>query len=75
MDAQRSASNLLPPRFECVIADGMRYVGATEGRFDVIIVDSNEGGVLVTQNGVPMFQPCELASSIGKFRQLFADAT
>ena len=33
----------------------------------------NKGGVLVSQNGVPMFQPRELASSIGKFRQLFAD--
>src|SRR5438477_6504552 len=28
----------------------------------------NKGGVLVTQNGVPMFQPGELASSVTKFR-------
>jgi spermidine synthase len=85
-------------RFESIIADGMRYIAATERRFDVIIVDStdpqgpgkvlfsrkfyaackrclNAGGVLVTQNGVPMFQPRELASSIGKFRNLFADST
>jgi spermidine synthase len=34
----------------------------------------NKGGVMVTQNGVPMFQPAELAASIGKFRRLFADA-
>ena len=33
------------------------------------------GGVLVTQNGVPIFQPDELASSIGHFRALFADGT
>jgi len=33
------------------------------------------GGVLVTQNGVPIFQPSELASSIAKFRRLFADGT
>jgi spermidine synthase len=33
----------------------------------------NKGGVLVTQNGVPIFQPSELTSSIGKFRALFAD--
>jgi spermidine synthase len=33
----------------------------------------NKGGVLVTQNGVPIFQPSELTSSIGKFRKLFAD--
>ncbi len=34
-----------------------------------------KGGVLVTQNGVPIFQPGELASSIAKFRRLFADGT
>jgi spermidine synthase len=33
----------------------------------------NKGGVLVTQNGVPMFQPRELTSSVTKFRRLFAD--
>ena len=32
-----------------------------------------KGGVMVTQNGVPIFQPAELASSVGKFRRLFAD--
>jgi len=35
----------------------------------------NESGVLVTQNGVPMFQPRELTSSVAKFRRLFADGT
>jgi spermidine synthase len=33
------------------------------------------GGVLVTQNGVPIYQPSELTSSISKFRTLFADGT
>jgi spermidine synthase len=33
------------------------------------------GGVLVTQNGVPFFQPAELSASIGHFRALFAEAT
>ncbi len=33
----------------------------------------NKGGVLVTQNGVPIFQPAELTSSVSKFRKLFAD--
>ena len=33
-----------------------------------------EGGVMVTQNGVPFFQPDELVASIGHFRKLFADA-
>jgi spermidine synthase len=35
----------------------------------------NKGGVMVTQNGVPIFQPRELAASVAKFRQLFADGT
>ena len=33
------------------------------------------GGVMVTQNGVPMFQPDELTSAIVKFRKLFADGS
>jgi spermidine synthase len=32
------------------------------------------GGVMVTQNGVPFFQPDELTASLGHFRALFADA-
>jgi spermidine synthase len=31
------------------------------------------GGVLVTQNGVPFFQPEELVASVRHFRRLFAD--
>jgi spermidine synthase len=85
-------------RFQSIIADGAKFVGKTERRFDVIIVDSTdpqgpgkvlfsakfyadcrrrltEGGVLVTQNGVPFFQQRELVSSIAKFRKLFADAS
>lgn len=31
------------------------------------------GGVMVTQNGVPFFQPAELQSSLRHFRKLFAD--
>jgi spermidine synthase len=31
------------------------------------------GGVMVTQNGVPFFQPDELISSVGLFKGLFAD--
>jgi spermidine synthase len=33
-----------------------------------------DGGVMVTQNGVPFMQPDELVSSIGMFGRLFADA-
>jgi spermidine synthase len=32
------------------------------------------GGVMVTQNGVPFFQPDELISSVGFFKSLYADA-
>ena len=35
----------------------------------------NKNGVLVTQNGVPMFQPRELTSSITNLRRLFHDTT
>ena len=34
-----------------------------------------KGSVMVTQNGVPIFQAGELRSGIGKFRKLFADGT
>lgn len=34
-----------------------------------------KGGVMVTQNGVPFFQPDELISSIGHFRKLYADGS
>jgi spermidine synthase len=85
-------------RFNLVIEDGMKYVAATDRRFDVIIVDSTDpqgpgavlfterfyagcrrcltkGGVVVTQNGVPMLQPDELRTSISRLGKLFADAT
>ena len=35
----------------------------------------NDGGILITQNGVPFFQKNELTSTMKKFRRLFADAT
>jgi spermidine synthase len=34
-----------------------------------------KGGVMVTQNGVPFFQPEELVSSVGHFRKLYADGS
>jgi spermidine synthase len=34
-----------------------------------------KGGVMVTQNGVPIFQPGELTAGVRKFRALFADGT
>lgn len=35
----------------------------------------NEGGIMVTQNGVPFLQPAELASTIAKFHRLFQSST
>jgi spermidine synthase len=35
----------------------------------------NKGGVLVTQNGAPMFQPGELKSTVTRLSRLFKDAT
>ena len=32
-----------------------------------------QGGVMVTQNGVPFFQPDELLGTLGIWRSLFAD--
>ena len=34
-----------------------------------------KGAVIVTQNGVPIFQAGELASGMAKLRRLFADGT
>jgi len=34
-----------------------------------------EGGVMVTQNGVPILQPGELKAGVRKFRKLFAEGT
>lgn len=85
-------------RFELHIGDGAAFVEETDGRYDVIIVDSTdpigpgavlftrefyagchrsltEGGILVTQNGVPFLQSGELASSVGHFSELFADGS
>lgn len=84
------------PRTTLVIADGAKFVGETDQRFDVVIIDSTDpigpgavlfsepfyagckrclkdGGVLITQNGVPALQGEEVTSSYQAFRKLFAD--
>lgn len=86
------------PRLSLLVADGAHFVGTTNERFDVIIVDSTdpqgpgltlysgefyrqchrclkEGGVLVTQNGVPFVQPGEARSNYRNLRTWFADVT
>ncbi len=84
------------PRLNLVIGDGKAFVGATDRRFDVIIVDSTDpdgpgaalyspdfyagckrcltdGGVMVTQNGVPFVQEEEVRNSYRDLSALFAD--
>ncbi|HET7409978.1 MAG TPA: polyamine aminopropyltransferase [Paracoccaceae bacterium] len=66
-------------RFDVAIIDSTDPVGPGE----VLFTDSfygrakrclAEGGVLVTQNGVPFMQGSELANTMRAFRALFADA-
>jgi spermidine synthase len=65
-------------RFDVIIVDSTDPQGPGKVLFSAKFYAGckrclNKGGVLVTQNGVPIFQPSELTSSIGKFRALFAD--
>lgn len=65
-------------RFDVVIVDstdpqGPGAVLFTEDFYAGVKRCLKPGGVMVTQNGVPFFQPDELTSSVSKFRKLFAD--
>lgn len=65
-------------RFDVVIVDstdpqGPGAVLFTEEFYAGVKRCLKPGGVMVTQNGVPFFQPDELTSSVSKFRKLFAD--
>jgi len=65
-------------RFDVIIVDSTDPQGPGKVLFSAKFYAGckrclNNGGVLVTQNGVPIFQPSELTSSIGKFRKQFAD--
>ncbi|WP_371038951.1 polyamine aminopropyltransferase [Rhodosalinus sp. FB01] len=66
------------PDYDVIIIDSTDPVGPGE----VLFTDSfyghakrrlAEGGILVTQNGVPFLQPDELIGTMGAFRALFAD--
>jgi len=66
-------------RFDVIIVDstdpqGPGAVLFTEAFYAACKSCMAQGGVMVTQNGVPFLQPAELASSVGHFRRLFADA-
>ena len=67
-------------RFDAIIVDSTDPQGPGKVLFSQKFYAAckrcmNKGAVLVTQNGVPMFQPSELTSSVTKFRSLFADGT
>jgi spermidine synthase len=67
-------------RFDVIIVDSTDPQGPGKVLFSQKFYRSckrclNRGGILVTQNGVPMFQPRELTSSIAKLGRLFVDTT
>jgi spermidine synthase len=66
-------------RFDVIIVDSTDPQGPGKILFGEKFYSScrrcmKKGAVLVTQNGVPFFQKKELASTMSKFRRLFADA-
>jgi spermidine synthase len=65
-------------RFDVIIVDSTDPQGPgkilfSEKFYAACKRSMNKGGMLVTQNGVPIFQPRELVSSVTRFRRLFAD--
>ena len=66
-------------RFDVVIVDSTDPIGPGEALFTERFYEGckrclAEGGVLVTQNGVPFVQAEELSRSVAMWRPLFADA-
>lgn len=66
-------------RFDVIIVDSTDPIGPGEVLFtSSFYADCKRmlkpGGVLVTQNGVPYFQPDELRNTVFNFARLFADA-
>jgi spermidine synthase len=67
-------------RFDVVIVDSTDPVGPgavlfSEEFYAGVKGCLNPGGIMVTQNGVPFFQPEELTGSIEKFRRLWKDGS
>ena len=66
-----------PERYDVIIVDSTDPVGPGAVLFEESFYrDAKarlaEGGILVTQNGVPFLQPSELTSTMSKFKRLFA---
>jgi spermidine synthase len=67
-------------RFDVIIVDSTDPVGPGKVLFSDKFYTAcrrcmTKGGVLVTQNGVPLLQTGELTAGITKFRRLFADGS
>src|SRR5438270_1718791 len=67
-------------RFDVIIVDSTDPQGPGKVLFSTRFYAAckrclTKGGVMVTQNGVPIFQPGELSSGVAKFRKLFADGS
>jgi spermidine synthase len=67
-------------RFDVIVVDSTDPIGPGAALFTSEFYENckrvlQPGGVLVTQNGVPFFQPAELESTMRIFGGLFADAT
>src|SRR5262245_9374887 len=65
-------------RFDVIIVDSTDPLGPGRVLFSERFYTAcrrcmADGGVMVTQNGVPIFQADELTAGISKFRKLFAD--
>jgi spermidine synthase len=67
-------------RFDAIIVDSTDPIGPGKILFGKKFYAGckhciKPGGVLVTQNGVPFFQKNELANTMSRYRELFADAS
>ena len=67
-------------RFDVIIVDSTDPVGPGEVLFSETFYGRakrclGDGGIIVTQNGVPFLQGAELTGTMRAFRALFADAT
>jgi spermidine synthase len=65
-------------RFDIIIVDSTDPLGPGEVLFSEKFYAAckrcmAKGGLLITQNGVPIFQAGELTATISRFRKLFAD--
>ena len=65
-------------RFDIIIVDSTDPLGPGKVLFSEKFYAAckrcmAKGGLLITQNGVPIFQAGELTTTIGRFRRLFAD--